>query len=561
MTRFLKGTSFLCMAATVAIATSCAGNTAQTGASTDSAAYDPDEQQLYIGDSIAIAQTQYGKVKGFILRGIYTFCGIPYGASTEGENRFMPPQEPKAWEGMLPTVFWGDTAPQITDNKYPNNYGTFTDHWNYYDVSEDCLKLNVWTPQLADGAKRPVLVWLHGGGYTNGNGIEQDGYHGENLTRYGNIVFVSINHRLGPIGFSDFSAVDPKFADSGNVGALDMVAALKWVKNNIANFGGDPDNVTIMGQSGGGAKVCTLVAMDETKGLISKAVALSGNTINALDQAYSSELGKLIARKGGGMAKLQQMSWREYIDLANACVTEFNKTHNSGSMRGGFGPVADGIHLPKGRYFEGADAPSAKIPMLFCTTTAEWGMSRYNPTLEKADKAAILEAIKTMPMRFGPALNPDKLEQVYDAYAKAFPEDKPIDLMNKIVSSRAGVINSANAKAAQPAPVYLAWFGWNPPHFDGRMHAFHCLDISFWFKNTDLMLTHSGGGKRPRALSTKMADALLAFMRTGNPNCKSLPEWPAYTPETGATMMLNDECKVANDPDREARAVLAEAGK
>ena len=253
-----------------------------------------DEQQLYIGDNIAVAKTQYGYVKGYILHGTYTYLGIPYGKTTEGEGRFLPAQAPTAWNDTLPTVFYAASAPQFTEGKYANNYYTFTDHWNYYDVGEDCLKLNVWTQGLADGKKRPVLFWIHGGGFTNGNGIEQDGYHGENLSRYGDVVFVSVNHRLGPIGFSDFSAVDPRYADSGNVGILDLVEALRWVKNNIEAFGGDPANVTIMGQSGGGAKVCTLVSMDECKGLISKAVALSGNIYSAIDQNYSSALGQYI---------------------------------------------------------------------------------------------------------------------------------------------------------------------------------------------------------------------------------------------------------------------------
>ena len=166
-----------------------------------------DDQQLFIGDNIAVAKTQYGYVKGYILHGTYTYLGIPYGKTTEGEGRFLPAQAPTAWTDTLPTVFYGASAPQFTEGKYANNYYTFSDHWNYYDVGEDCLKLNVWTQGLADGKKRPVLFWIHGGGFTNGNGIEQDGYHGENFSRYGDVVFVSVNHRLGPIGFSDFFAV------------------------------------------------------------------------------------------------------------------------------------------------------------------------------------------------------------------------------------------------------------------------------------------------------------------------------------------------------------------
>ena len=161
---------------------------------------DKDGQVLLIGDNIAVANTAYGKVKGFVLRGINTFLGIPYGADTSGANRFMPPQKPKPWTEVLPAVWWGNTAPQNMERRYANVYGSFIDHWNYDDVSEDCLKLNVWTPAINDGKKRPVMVWLHGGGYTNGNAIEQDGYHGENFSRKGDVVFVSINHRLGPLG-------------------------------------------------------------------------------------------------------------------------------------------------------------------------------------------------------------------------------------------------------------------------------------------------------------------------------------------------------------------------
>ncbi len=546
----VKGVSLLCMGTLLCGLSACSG-----GNKTTQVTSEPDEQQLFIGDSIAVAQTKYGKVRGYILRGIYTFCGIPYGASTSGENRFMPPKEPEPWQGIRPAVFWGDTAPQITEGKYRNTYSTFVDHWNYYDVSEDCLMLNVWTPGLSDGKKRPVLVWLHGGGFTNGNGIEQDGYKGENISRYGDIVFVSMNHRLGPIGFSDFSGVDDKkFAESGNVGILDLVAGLKWVHENIDQFGGDPGNVTIMGQSGGGAKVCTLVAMAETKGLLHKAVALSGNITGAIDSNYSSELGKFILKEAGlkpsEMSKLQQMPWLDYIALANRAAAKYNaQNKDNGMMRGAFGPVGDGFHIPMDTFYSDVNAPSSNVPMLFCTTTCEFSLSRDNAELEKMDRTQLVEWVNKLKGGNG--------ESIVAAYEKAFPGKKPIEMLGLIMSARDKVIATANAKAVQKAPVYLAWFGWNPPLFDGRMRAFHCLDICFWLKNTDLMITHTGGGKRPRDLSTKMTDALLSFMRTGNPNCTSLPKWPVYTAEKGATMMLNDECKVVYDPDREARKALA----
>lgn len=519
---------------------------------------DKDDQQLLIGDNIAIAETKYGKVKGFILRGIFNFRGIPYGADTSGKNRFMPPQPPKSWDNILPTVWWGNTAPQIMDNRYANAYSSFVDHWNYDDVSEDCLKLNVWTPAI-DTKKRPVLVWLHGGGYTNGNGIEQDGYDCENLSRKGDIVFVSINHRLGPIGFSDFSGVGgEKYKDSANVGALDMVAALEWVHDNIANFGGDPGNVTIMGQSGGGAKVCVLAAMPKAKGLFHKAVPLSGSTIKAMDQKASQKLGEYILKEAGLDAsqvdKLQEMPWKEYILLANKAAQKFAAENAGVGVRGGFSPVADGVNIVKGQFFSEPDGLSADVPMLISTTFHEWGMARTVPEMELITREKAIDMLKER-AGMGGGLG-DKAAAAYDAYAKAFPKAKPIEVMTLVSSNRKGVIDTANAKASQKAPVYLAWFGWEPPMFDNRMRAFHCLDISFWFANTDLMLTHTGGGKRPRALSEKMSGALLQFMKTGNPNGGGLPSWKAYTTEKGETMVLTDQPELKNDPDREARKLL-----
>jgi len=519
-----------------------------------------DEQILFVGDDIAIAQTVYGKVQGFILRGIFQFRGIPYGADTGGKNRFMPPQKPESWTDVKPAVWWGNTAPQIMDNRYANVWASNVDHWNYDDVSEDCLKLNVWTPAIADGKKRPVMVWLHGGGYTNGNAIEQDGYDGENLARKGDIVFVSINHRLGPIGFSDLSGVGgEKYKDSGNVGALDMVAALEWVKENIANFGGDPDNVTIMGQSGGGAKVCVLAAMPSVKGLIHKAVPLSGSSTQALDQTYSQKLGEYILKEAGlkptEIDKLQEMPWKDYILLANkANQTMAKEEAGNPGMRGGFSPVADGINIPKGTFYSEAEGISSEVPMLICSTFHEWGAARTNPEIEKITADEAKNMLKER-AGFRGGLG-DKAPEVYDAYAKIFPDKKPIEIMTLVASNRKGVVETATAKAVQKAPVYTAWFGWEPPMFNGRMRAFHCLDICFWYANTDLMLTHTGGGSRPRKLSEKMSGSLLQFMKTGNPNGGGLPEWPSFTVQNGETMVLNDASEVQNDPDREGRKML-----
>lgn len=217
------GTSSAGIAAgAAAVATGC------SRAPQDAETAGPGGQVLLVGDNIAVANTEYGKVRGYVLRGINYFLAMPYGADTSGANRFMPPQKPKPWTDVYPALFWGDSAPQNMERRYANKYGAFRDHWNYYDVSEDCLRINVLTPAVNDGKKRPVMFWIHGGGFTSGNAIEQDGYNGENLARLGDVVFCSINHRLGPLGFCNLAGVGgEKFAASGNAGMLDIVAAYR----------------------------------------------------------------------------------------------------------------------------------------------------------------------------------------------------------------------------------------------------------------------------------------------------------------------------------------------
>ena len=499
-----------------------------------------DGQRLFVGDDYAVTQTQYGKVQGYILDDVYTYLGIPYGAPTGGANRFLPPQKPESWEGIRPAMFYGNDAPQNMDNKWRNNSSTFTDHWNYYDVSEDCLNLNVWTP-APDGKKRPVLVWMHGGGFSSGNSVEQDGYTGANLARGGDIVFVSVNHRLNAFGFTDLSSSgNPAFKESGNVGILDLVASLQWVHDNIANFGGDPGNVTIIGQSGGGAKVCDVISMPAAKGLVHKAVALSGNATSAMDPATSAAIGAAILKNvRGDVKKLQAMPWEEYYAFA----------HRVASGLGGFSPVADGSVLPADGFFK--DDMAADIPLILCTTSSEFSLSKENLEMENLTFDGAVAVVRD---QFGQA----NAEEILKAYQAAFPDKKPIELVNLTVAQRKNVLATANAKSQQKAPVYLAWFDYNAPLFGGRIRAFHCSDICYWFKNTDLMVTHTGGGAEPRGVSDQMSAALLAFMRTGNPNCPEIPEWPAYTPEDAPTMIFNVKSEVRNAPDRAALELMSD---
>jgi len=538
-----------------------AGTAASACTSSPSISEYEDGPVLSIGENIAIADTQHGKVRGYILRGIHYFLGIPYGADTSGPNRFMPPQKPKPWTDVFPAVWWGNTAPQIMEKRYANVYSSFIDHWNYDDVSEDCLRLNVFTPAVADGKKRPVMLWLHGGGFVNGNGIEQDGYNGENFSRRGDVVFVSVNHRLGPMGFTNFAKVGgDKYAASGNVGMLDLVASLEWVKDNIENFGGDPGNITIMGQSGGGAKVTTLTAMPSAKGLFHKAVVLSGAGVKTGDKDYAEMLGAFILKEAGltpkDISKLQVMPWMDYYMLANRAASKLAEEMGpaTGGIRRGFNPCADGVYIPQHPYYPEPTPEAADIPMMICSTFNEMSPSRTDAALENITLDEVKEKVRER-AGFSSGYGV-KAAEVVDSYVKVFPGKKPVEIWSMVSSNRKGVVTLADAKSKQPAPVYVAWFCWQPPLFDNRMRAFHCVDISFWYYNTDLMLTHSGGGARPRKLSEKMAGALLQFMRTGNPDNGGLPVWPRFTSQNGEVMVLDDIPEVQNDPDREARKSL-----
>jgi len=515
---------------------------------------DEDGQVLFIGDNIAIANTSHGKVRGFIHKDIYTFLGIPYGANTTGKNRFMPPQKPEPWSDIYPAVYWPNSAPQLQVNFYGDRYLAFTDNWHYDEIGENCLGLNVWTPGYTDNKKRPVILWLHGGGFTSGNSIEHPQYHGENLSRRGDVVFCSLNHRLGPLGFANFAGIGgERYAASGNVGMLDVVAALEWIRDNISNFGGDPGNVTIIGQSGGGRKVCMLTAMPSAKGLFHKAVALSGQSLNGVSKETSEKLGAYILKEAGLSAsqidKLQELPWKDYYAIANRANAKM-RAETPGAqpgIMGGFGPVADGIYLSNETFYSGE--LSSDIPMIISSTFYERSPSKFDSTLEGISVDGVKEELKST---YG-----DKTGEIVDAYLKLYPTRKPVEIWGMINNTyRQQSVAASNAKSAQGAPVYNAWFGWNPPLFDGRLRAFHTMDIGFWFYNTDVHTSHTGGGSRPRNLAAKMSDSLIQFMKTGDPNGGGLPQWPMYTPAKGETMILDDVCEVQNDPDGEARKTL-----
>ncbi len=449
------------------------------------------------------------------------------------------------------------------DNRYANPYASFRDHWNYGNVNEDCLRLNVFTP-APDGGRRPVLFWIHGGGFTNGNGIEQDGYNGENLARFGNVVFCSINHRLGPLGYCNLAGVGgERFAPSGNVGMLDIVAALEWVRDNIANFGGDPGNVTIIGQSGGGAKVCILTAMPSAQGLFHKAVVLSGAAVRAGEKDDAEMLGDYVLREAGlaskDVSKLQELPWKDYYALATKARTRFAQdAARRGAGRSlflGFSPSVDGEVLPRQPYVPSPAPTAADVAMIINSNMNEIPPAWPDGSQADMTFAEAAERLRNRSGFGGPGLG-DRAQAVVAAYAKRFPDKSPAEIWSLVSSNRQSVVALADAKSKQAAPVFVSWFAWQPPLFDGRLGAFHCLDICFWFHNTDLMFTHTGGGARPRKLAERMAASLVQFMKTGDPNGTGLDDWPRYTSARGETLVLDDVSRVENDPDRKARALL-----
>jgi para-nitrobenzyl esterase len=521
----------------------------------------PSGAPLMARDGDAVAATRLGSVAGYIRRGIFTFKGIPYADNSAGPNRFMPPVKPKSWEGVRSSRQYGYVAPQGPRAGWANDEEAFMFAWDDGVQSEDCLRVNVWTPAIADGKKRPVMVWLHGGGYTAGSGQELRSYDGENLARRGDVVVVSLNHRLNVFGYLDLSKFG--YAASGNVGMLDIVAALEWVRDNIENFGGNPQLVTIFGQSGGGGKVSTLMAMPAAKGLFHRAIVESGSILQGIlpenaqktADAIVSELGLTAATIG----QIQTLPYQQILTAANKVLRERRPKDVGGipnfrrlSAVLGFGPVVDGKILPQHPFDPGAPALSADIPMIIGTTLNEFVTALNHPEFEAMSEADLQKRVSET---YG-----DRAMSIIGAFRQRTPRAKPFDIWSRIAASgvRGSAIEQAKLKAAQGrAPAYLYWFSWQTPILSGRPRAFHCAEISFVFDNTERCETMTGGGAEARTLAGKMCDAWIQFARTGNPNHPQLPNWPAFSAETIATMIFDHPPRVEMNPDGAEQASVA----
>ncbi|WP_338087151.1 carboxylesterase/lipase family protein [Maribellus sediminis] len=522
------------------------------------------EQTVEVSENGAIVETKYGKVRGYRRNGIYTYKGIPYGDSTTGKNRFMAPKEPEPWTGVRNALYWGNAAPAEAGLGYPlepsfdHFDNSFTYNWGHKRFGEDCLSVNVWTPEINDNTKRPILVWFHGGGFAGGSSHELDAYNGENLSNIGDVVVVTINHRLNMFGFLNLGAIGgEKYKDSATAGMQDCVASLRWVKENIINFGGDPGNVTIFGQSGGGAKVSILMAMPEAKGLFHKAMTISGAALNVASYEAQAESANALLKASGispsNIDKIQEIPWRDLYKISL----------DSGLGRGfgRFAPCLDNLHIPQHPFDPSAPAMSAGIPMIIGGCTGEQSHSSNDPSLEDITFDELKEKLRNSKrggiFDGGIPFGNDRIGELVDAYAKVFPEKKPVAIWS-LLGGRDRMLTQAERQTANGGAVYNYWFDWATPLYDGRPRAYHNTDIAFWFNNTDLMDTITGGGARPRRLAEKMSLALTNFARNGDPNHPGIPNWPKYNTSDGAVMIWNDTCEVKNDPDREARNLANE---
>jgi para-nitrobenzyl esterase len=488
----------------------------------------------------AIIDTSAGKIRGLVIDKVNAFKGIPYGASTAGDRRFLPPVKSEGWTGIRDTITWGPEAPQVSPHtEIPEVRATIPGT----GMSEDCLRLNVWSRELGAGRRLPVMLWLHGGGFASGNGSYSI-YDGTNLAKKRGVVTVTINHRLNSFGFLHLPEIGgAKFAQASNVGMLDAIAALQWVHDNIANFGGDPNNVTIYGQSGGAGKVSTLLAMPGAKGLFHRAIIQSGSNLKGVpaDDATKSARALMAKLNVKTADDLQQVPMDQLIRATSATQ----------GLR--LAPVL-GPSLPRDPFSPDAPAMSADVPVLLGTVETEVTFFP-NTQLEPIDDTALRTRVKQ-----AARADDAQAKHLIDLYRQGRPGVSNIDVALILESDtrfRPGVVTEAELKSAQKAPVYMYYFTWRSPVRDGKLKTFHTLEIPFVTDNVDNAPSMTGMGQDRYGLQDKMSAAWTAFARTGNPNHKGLPNWPKFDTAQRATMIFNNECKVVNDPNGEERKALA----
>jgi para-nitrobenzyl esterase len=491
------------------------------------------------------ADTQSGKVQGIANGGIKEFKGIPYGAPTGGKNRFMPPQKPASWTGVRECLAYGPISPQ-TIASLSSDYAQLIE-WDRHSASgmgEDVLTLNIWTPGLNDGNKRAVMVSFHGGGFATGSGNGPQ-YDGGQLARLADVVVVTVNHRLASLGYlhlADLGA-PPEFAHAGVAGMMDLVASLEWVRDNIANFGGDPAKVMIFGQSGGGSKTSTMLAIPSAKGLFHSAGIQSGSALRSATREEGTKSAELLLAKLGisksNIAEIQKVPWQQILEAQTALGTT-----------AAFTPVVDGTVLPHHPFDPAAPPESADVPVIISNTLEDAALRLTNFDLTE-------EGLRTMMnQRYGA-----KAETMLALYRNRYPNKSPYLIQAQIVTdtgTHRNALLQAERKAAQgKAPAYMYLWTFASSGFNGKFGAVHGTDVPGVF-NSYRDPVGGAGSSDQRALFERFATAWVSMAKNANPNCSKIPNWPAYDVANRATMIFDREIHVENDPRGDIRKFWAE---
>lgn len=488
-----------------------------------------------VSDEHPVVVTSYGSVRGYVDRGIRIFKGVRYGADT-APRRFMPPAAPEPWDDVVDAFEYGPAAPQVRARDA---------------VSEDCLFLNVWTPQ-ADSERRPVMFYIHGGAYANGSGSSPL-YDGSELARRGDVVVVTVNHRLNAFGYLYLQRFGvPALADSGNVGQLDLVLALEWVQANIAKFGGDSERVLVFGQSGGGAKIATMMAMPAASGLFHRAASMSGQQVTASGPLNATERTRAyIDTLGVAPSEIELLRTMPMERLVDALSVR-DPVLPYGSVY--FGPVLDMRSLMRHPFYPDASPQSAHIPMIIGNTHDETRAFLRDPAYDDLDWDDLPELlIPNMRVDIRP-------EFVIAEYRRIYPEYSPTQVFFAATTAarswRAAIIEAEERAKQNGAPTFVYQLDWGSP-VDRRIGAPHTFDIPLIFGTLDAADSMTGTGADAREVSGMMSDAFIAFARTGNPGHASLPEWRPYTLPKRETLVIDRPARLENDPRGAERELFA----
>jgi para-nitrobenzyl esterase len=537
MTMQLPGTRRALLKASVAVI-------AVTAAGGALAACDnkPAEPIVAASDPNPIVATAYGKVKGFLEEGVAVFKGVRYGADT-ATARFQPPKAPEPWTETADALGYANSAPQPPSGDGGGLFASWRPN-PPLPTSEDCLFLNVWTP-AADGKKRPVLVWFHGGGFTTGSGSSY-AYDGARLAKRGDVVVVTTNHRLNQFGYLNLSGYGDQFAESGAVGAHDMIQSLEWVRDNIEAFGGDPANVLIFGESGGGSKVCTLMAMDKAKGLFHRAVVQSGPRVRHQETAVATKAADEVVKKLG-LTKdtIGEILTKSVEDIQAAA---------QGVTGAGSGPSI-GPSTPRHPFDPDGPPQSAGVPLLI-------GCNRTEGTsLTPADSPNHSLTWETLPAAIKSAFPNKDAAKIIDLYRKNHADIEAPELFFMATADNSffrGSVTVADRKAAQgAAPVFFYHLDWETPAMEGKRYVPHALDIGMVFDNVAKSESMSGTGPEAQAIADQMSESWLAFAKTGNPANPKVGDWPAYTAAQRNMMVFRTTPGVDVDIRAEERAATA----